>query len=403
MKAKKGVDRRDFLRKSVLGATGAVLVTGAGHAAGAGSDSPDEKKKMIIRKLGRTGIELPVVSMGVMRADNPGLVKAALDHGMVLLDTAHDYQKGRNEEMLGKLLKDYPRDQFVIATKVQPDGIDRKTGNPTKETSPEKFREMFDISLQRLQMDYVDILYMHAISAREMVMYKPILRVMKSLKRKGKVRFIGVSTHKNEPEVIRAVIDAKVYDVVLTAYNFKQDHLDGMHKAFEKAGVAGIGIIAMKTMAGGFQDKERQHPVNTKAALKWALQNPYVTTSIPGFTAFDQIDEDAEVMFDLTLTDEEKKDLEPVSLAGLYCNGCEHCVAQCRESLPIPELMRAYMYTYGYRETQKARDLLTDIGVMADTCSDCDNCTVRCVKGFAVAEKIADVTRLLQVPEDFLT
>jgi len=262
---------------------------------------------------------------------------------------------------------------------------------------------MFDISLKRLQMDYVDILYMHAIQAREMVMYKPILKVMQDLKKEGKVRFLGVSTHRNEPEVIRAAIDAGVYDVVLSAYNFKQDHLDEMHKIFEKAAAAGIGIIAMKTMAGGFHDKERQHPINTRAALKWALQNPLVTTSIPGFTSFEQLEEDVEVMSDLTLSEEEKKDLEPVSLAGLYCNGCEACVSQCAKTLPIPDLMRAYMYTYGYRETQKAFDLLSDIGLDKDPCAGCDNCTVTCVKGFAVAEKIADISRLTQVPHDFLT
>jgi len=60
----------------------------------------------------------PIVSMGVMNADNPNLVRAALDGGIFLLDTAHGYQEGRNEEMLGTVLKDRQARRFVLCTKV---------------------------------------------------------------------------------------------------------------------------------------------------------------------------------------------------------------------------------------------------------------------------------------------
>ena len=75
------------------------------------------------------------------------------------------------------------------------------------------------------------------------------------------------------------------------------------------AAKAGVGIIAMKTQAGVFWDRERQHQINMKAALKWALANENVHTAIPGFTTFDQMNLDLSVMEDLQLTPAEKKDL----------------------------------------------------------------------------------------------
>ena len=93
--------------------------------------------------------------------------------------------------------------------------------------------------------------------------------------------------------------------MVLTAYNFALN-IEEMNAAIEKAVDAGLGIIAMKTMAGRYLDPDGQRPVNAKAALKWALQNQNVHTSIPGFTAFDQLEESFAIMENPELTGEEK-------------------------------------------------------------------------------------------------
>ncbi len=405
MKTQGHVNRRGFLRTTLLGAAGSVAATGLvrGNPVLL-KENPEDEQRFITRKLGKTDIVVPVVSMGVMRADNPGLVKAALDKGMKLLDTAHVYQGGRNEEMLGKLLKDYPRNAYYLATKVKPDGYDKKKGTFTDaEKVKSSFLNKFNISMKRLGLEYVDILYLHAISTREATLSKPVLEVMQQLKKEGRTRYLGVSTHSHEPEVIQAAIDSGVYDVVLVAYNFQQTHREAMDKAIENAAKAGLGIIAMKTMAGGRMNKNKEHPVKAGTALKWALQNPNVTTSIPGFTTFDQLEEDLAVARDVALSEEEKNELALATHDTLYCDGCAQCVAQCKKSLPIPDLMRAYMYTYGYRETRKARDLLDELAVTPDACATCDECTVNCVKDFAVAAKITDITRLADVPQEFLT
>ena len=385
------INRRGFLKGSLLTASGALLGAATGGTHAVAREQEEVPKKPITRRLGRTGIDLPVVSMGVMRADNPGLVRAALKSGMVHLDTAHGYQRGNNEGMLGKILKEYPRDSFVLATKVGKD--DRET-----------FVGKFNLSLERLQMPFVDILYVHAVSSRDEMLDEELLSTLASLKDSGKVRFIGVSTHRNEPEVLNAAADSGAYDVVLTSVNFKQNHYVDVRAAIAKAAGAGVGIVAMKTMAGGYFDKDRTKPINCKAALKWVLQDSNITTSIPGITSYDQLSENASVNFDITLTPAEKTDLVQGALqGGLYCNGCESCVPDCPKKLPIPDLMRAYMYAYGYGNAAMARDLVAELRIGGSPCEGCAQCAATCVKGFPLREKIADIRRVAEVPEEFIS
>jgi uncharacterized protein len=173
--------------------------------------------------------------------------------------------------------------------------------------------------------------------------------------------------------------------------------------AISEAHQSGIGIVAMKTMAGGYLDKEKTKPVNTKAALKWVMQNETICTSIPGFTTFAQLEESFSIMDNLALTPQEQADLEQaLAHAGLYCNQCGQCLGQCKKGLPVNDIMRAYMYTYGYREAAKGKELLAKAQVGANPCSNCNNCTVQCIKHFDVASRIADVTRLVEIPNDFI-
>jgi uncharacterized protein len=395
-----GYDRRQFLKSAILGTSGALLTL----PAIAQSQSPgSEENHIITRKLGKTGIELPIVSFGVMRADNPALVKAALDAGIVMFDTAHGYQRGKNEEMLGEVLKDRQRSSFVLATKVPPEDMDNRTGELKSGSTAKAFLDSFDISLKRLRLDYVDILYVHNISTRDGALYPAMLEAVQAAKKSGKAKHIGLSTHKNEPEVIQAAIDSGVYEVVLSAINFKQDYYPKLKETIARAAKAGIGIVAMKTMAGGFHDKERKQPINCRAALKFVLQDENVTTAIPGNTNFDHLNMNISVNTDLKMTDEEKASLLlGNSQGGLYCQGCAQCVPDCPKGLPIPEIMRAYMYTYGYRAPELGHSLLSSLDLPAHPCSDCSSCSASCAKGFNIQDRINDVSRLTRVPVEFL-
>jgi predicted aldo/keto reductase-like oxidoreductase len=340
-----------------------------------------------------------------MRADNPALCKAAYEKGIKLFDTANGYQNGNNETMLGNLLKNYPRDTFYLATKVKAAGMSRE-GLPSAETTAEDFLSKFSISLSRLQMDYVDILYVHDISNPEYLEYKPILNAVKKLKKDGKIRFMGFSTHRNETEVINAAAATVDWDVILTSYNFQQTYRKELDSALHKAAGSGIGIVAMKTMAGGgFLDREKTKPMNTTAAIKWALSNPDIITTITGMTQFDQLDLNVKILADINLTEQEKKDLLIAGTQpGLYCPGCKECVPACPLKLSVPDLMRAYMYAYGYSSPAQAYSLLAELGYGNDPCKNCSGgCSVRCPRNFDVKEKIADISRLVDIPVDFLT
>jgi len=391
----KSLDRRNFLKLSAAGAAGGLLA-GAGTAGASvrGTDTVEQSNGIIHRTLGRTGLKVPVVNLGVMRVDNPRIVTMALNGGMTLLDTAHGYQNGRNEEMLGELLKDRPRDSYYMCTKV----------NPRREvfTVPQ-FIDMFEISLDRLKTDYVDILYLHAQSNREGTLHENYLEALTRMRDQGKTRFVGVTTHSNEPEVIRAAVESDIYDVVCTAYNFKMEQFTEIKKAIAEAAGAGLGVIAMKTMAGAYWDSERKDPINTKAALKFALQNENIHTSIPGVTAFHELEDNFEVNRDISLTGEELRDLRlNDQKGGLFCIGCEECLEQCPHGMPIPDFMRTFMYAYGYRDLSLARSTMDSLELCGDKCDNCDACRVTCTQGFNVAGRIKDIDRLRHVPSDFL-
>lgn len=389
---KKSIGRRNFIKITAIGTTGAALVPVI--SAAKTIEPAKTKRKVIRRKLGNTGLKLPIVSMGVMRADNPNLVKAALDMGIKHLDTAYVYQRGKNEEMLGKILKDYKRKSYTIATKVRPD----------KDTDKKGFLEMFETSMKRLQLDYVDILYHHMPSDRDSMFKKDFIDALTEIKKSGRAKHIGVSTHSKMPEIIKMAAEDNIYELVLTSINYQQDNADEVLNACKEAADAGIGIVAMKTMAGGFLDKEKTMPVNTKAALKWALKEKFVHTSIPGFTNYDMLEESFSIMQDIKLSQKEKDDLASQKKIGsMYCNACEECKPGCPMALPIPDIMRAYMYTYGYGETKKAHELISSLEIPDNPCDSCSSCTAKCVKGFDISAKISDVGRISNIPEEFLS
>jgi len=89
-------------------------------------------------------------------------------------------------------------------------------------------------------------------------------------------------------------------------------------------------------------------------------------------------------------------------MSGLYCAQCNRCRLQCHSNLDIPTLMRSYMYAYGYRNSALAKETLQSVDLPNAPCADCQICTVHCSMGFDVRNRILDIVRLNDVPEDFL-
>lgn len=395
----KGVNRRDFLRLSATVGAGAFLVPEAAAATTPKVAAVNEAKsiEMPKRVLGRTGIEIPILSMGVMRADNPNLLRASYNSGIFHYDTAHGYQNGRNEEMVGTFFQGKPRDTYFIATKV---GF----GYPLQDNFEEDLNDKLNTSLKRLKMDYVDVFYAHGLKDNDAILDKRVIAALQKIKDDGKARFIGFSTHAHQPGQLDAAIEAGIFDVVLLSYNFKLNNLKETQEAIERAAKAGIGLVAMKTMTGGVEDAEGKKKINAQACLKWAWENPHITTIIPGFTNYDEFDECIAAVQDTKLTGDEREYL--AELCGrdmLFCQQCGKCTQQCPEHLPIPDIMRAYMYTYGYKQSNLSKDTLLALNLTDDPCSGCDECKVNCPSGFKVGEKIAAITPVMKVPTEFLT
>jgi len=395
--------RRNFIKHSVAGLTGAVLAPSVLKLEGKPLGPQKEKTKFVFRTLGKTGIKVPVVSMGTY--DATSVINAALDAGIVHIDTSADYNEGNDERMFGKVFKGRPRDSIVIGTSIgmwQYNAVDQIK----KAISEKKLRESIEGSLERLDVDFIDIYYLGGIKHKEIALFKPYLDVLEEYKKAGKLRYLGVTTHSNEPEIIRSVTDSGVYDVVLTAYNFRKNNKAEIKEAVAYAAGKGMGIVAMKTQAGVYWDrKDKTSTINMKAALKWALQDENIHTAIPSFKNVDQLNEAISVMENLALTPQEKADLkldQGESATGLFCSQCNECVPQCPAALDIPTLMRSYMYAYGYGSTAKARETLDYVDLKGVPCSNCESCSVVCASGFDVKLKVTDIARLKDVPAEFL-
>ncbi len=395
--------RRNFLRNGLTGLAGAILVPPIVRK-GEKPISPQKKdKEFIYRTLGKTEIKLPIVSMGTYNATS--VANAALDAGIVHIDTSADYNKGNDERMFGEVFKKRPRDSYVVGTSIGMWQF-REAEQVKNAIDAKKLRDYIDGSLQRLGLDYIDIYYLGGIRHKEIALYEPYLEVLKEYKKAGKLGFLGVTTHTNEPEIIRTATDSGIYDVVLTAYNFRKNNREEIQKAVAYAADKGMGIVAMKTQAGVYWDgRQKTNMINMKAALKWALQDENIHTAIPSFKNSDELFEAISIMKDLALSPQEKADLkldQGSSSTGLFCSQCEECIPQCPADLDIPTLMRSYMYAYGYSSPVKARETLEQIKLSSIPCINCDSCSVRCSSGFDVRRKVTDIARIMDVPEEFL-
>jgi len=388
--------RREFLGKAALGVISSGLAIPLLKGDSLSKTTPH---KIIYRTLGRTGLKIPLVSFGVMNSDSPDLLNQALDMGVNHLDTAHLYLRGNSERAIGEVLEQRgDRDKIFIATKMRL-ARDREKGVFSLEgtdreppATAENLYKQLDLSLKRLRTDYVDILYLHSCYSPKMATYEPLMNALVKVKKQGKARFIGTSTHRDEPNIIRATVDAKIYDVVLTAYNYVQEHKEEVKKAIAYAAKNGVGVVAMKTQGGRRLQENSEIEIDHKAALKWVMEDENVCTSIPGITTFEQLDTDFSVMNALALSGAEKSRLEKaVNLRGkLYCQNCRACIPSCPSRIEIPNLMRAYMYAKAYGNLSQARSTIAELppNKGLTECQNCPSCEAACRTGINIGRRV---------------
>ncbi len=392
--------RRRFLTDAVTGAVSAGLLGGTGSKVFADSDTDDSQSREILtRPLGKTGIRLPVVSMGVMNADNPAVLKASFDAGVRHFDTAAYYQSGKNEQMVGQVVKEMDiRNEVVIGTKIFTPNIRDATA---EDDIPNTMYKLADESLARLQMDHVDILYVHNLKQPQTAKNEAIIHAMQEIKKQGKARHIGVTTHTRMHTIIDPALEAGVWEVIQTAINFTLSDYSELMASLKKAAAQGVGIIAMKTQAGSHQrsqlDFGDRYTSKTiaQASLKWVLHNPNICTAIPGYTTFEHMEQDFEVAYGLDYTENERALLgeADVKLGMGFCRQCEQCLGTCPHGVDIPTLMRTHMYAARYSNFPHARLTLAEIdpGHGLETCTTCADCIAQCQNEVDIASKITEL------------
>ena len=382
--------RRDFLSAGLM-----LPVVGAGSGLNflkpteepAGKDA-GSSIKLDYKVLGRTGLKVTTVGMGCMITSDGSVVERALDSGINYFDTARSYQHGNNERMVGAALG-AKRKQVVLSTK-------------TEAQDKEGALRQLDASLRELNTDYVDIWYLHGKGSPAAIL-DDLVEAQQLAKQQGKTRFIGVSTHSGQQQVLPWMAQKGVFDVVLTAYNFSMDA--SMDEAIATAAKAGMGVVAMKVMAGGSRRVRPGDPLAERlgrpgamlAALKWAVNKPNVATTIPSMTDMDQLEENLKAMGSpLSSSDEKVLTAHLETISPLYCRMCGKCDGSCQKGLPVADVLRYVTYADGYGQFALGRERYMEMAAehVATRCGDCAECTVQCPYGVKVSSRVARAQEL---------
>ncbi|HDY89917.1 MAG TPA: aldo/keto reductase [bacterium] len=377
-------NRRDFLKKVAVGsaAAGASIAASGLFPRRIIAEDTSEFTRLAYRMLGSTGYKTTEVGFGAMNTRNAELIEAAIDAGINYLDTAHGYMNGENEKIVGRVLKG-KRDKVFLVTKIH-------------WANPEKMPGMIETSLKRLQTDHVDILFLHVTDKRELILRDDLMKIFDDARKKGYTRYIGVSSHSNQAEVLDASVESNFWEAVLVGYNYNSP--PNVSVSIKKAREAGLAIIGMKNILNVQEPevlKGKKGEMNPQQALfKWVLEDRYVDTIIPGITSFEQLADDLAIM-GMKLSFDEHRNLRRYSesLKGSYCSGvagCTGCKDKCPRGVDISQINRCMGYVYGYNDIELAHENYRNLpgSNRLDICDDCDECLVKCVNGINLTENI---------------
>jgi 1-deoxyxylulose-5-phosphate synthase len=321
---------------------------------------------MRYEKLGKTGLEVSVITLGCMsfgESDGRGrpwtldeaacrdIVRQALDAGINFFDTANAYSDGRSEEITGQALKDFiPRDEVVLATKVF---MPMRPGPNGAGLSRKAIFAELDASLRRLQTDYVDLYQIHRWDYGTPI--EETLEALHDAVKSGKVRYIGASSM-HSWQFTKALYLADLHG--WTRFVSMQNHYNLIYREEEREMLPlcadqGIGVIPWSPLARGkltrpwdeattrketddfgrilYRDEDRAIAERVlevaakrdlspaQVALAWLLRNPSVTAPIVGVTKPSHLS-DAIAAVDVDLDADEVSYLEepyvPHTVAG---------------------------------------------------------------------------------------
>jgi predicted aldo/keto reductase-like oxidoreductase len=342
--------------------------------------------RLVYGTIGKTGMRVTRVSFGCMTTSDQSVIERAVDLGINYFDTARVYQNGNNERMVGAALKK-SRSRIYLASK-------------TKGATAREVNADLETSLRELGTDHLDVWHLHARGTPAEVS-EDVVEAQRAAKKAGKIRFAGVSFHSGHDAMIPAMLKLNHFDVFLLSYNFAMD--PSIEPLIESARKAGVGVIAMKALAGGVRPTVSIYEVPAEklnrlrregapvAALKWALKNPNVDCVIPSIVDQDQLDQNLAAMASpYSANDEKLLSARLEEIRPYYCRMCGKCEGTCSQGLPVPDMLRFLMYAESYGQFALGRENFRTLPeeVTSVRCGACESCSVHCSNGVQVASRL---------------
>ncbi len=371
---------------------------------------------MIYRKLGKTGYSASVLGFGAMRLPMKGegkeqkvdrdlaipMFHRAFKAGVNYVDTAVGYCNSDSQRAVGEALKGW-RDKIIISTK-----------NPCYELDEKAWWKNLEDSLERLQVQYIDIYNHHGMNWKKWTeATEPFLsKLMIKAKEQKLIKHICFSFHDNNENLIK-LINTGYPEVITLQYNIlDRSNEEGIALAHER----GIGIVVMGPVGGGrlgvaSEVLENLLPGTKRVpelALRFVISNPNVCMALSGMSTMAQVEENIKIAEqtapftkeELAAIDEHMKKLK--KMADLYCTGCNYCMP-CPKEVQIPKIFERYNRGRVYGLWENAKKAYGDIGTLpwdkgnrADACINCGICEEKCPQKIPIRKMLAEAHKALK-------
>lgn len=384
--------RRDFLKGvAVAGGAAALGLPAKGEAAGKSSVKA-------YNEIGKTGLKMSDVSFGCGKLGSASLVARAMNRGINYFDTAPDY--GESEKNLGEAIKKFKkRDQMIIASKFcsppsYPSHL--KAGSSKKE-----YISAVEGSLKRLNTDYLDFCLVHALGEisdnvadeKKRLLDENLFSAVELLKKEGKIKFLAASSHGpgNMETLLATAVKSGHYDMIMCAFNFMK--FPKLPQVIKEAEKAGVGVIAMKTLAGARESNpDAEGQPFAPAALRWVLSHREVNGLVITIKSVGDMDEYLQASGkNFTQNDAMVLKQYEAKYGSSYCRtGCGDCVGSCPSGTPIATILRYQMYFENYGMEKRAMEAYAKLDVNASCCAGCedDACEKACPYGLPVVSML---------------
>jgi hypothetical protein len=347
------------------------------------------------------------------------LIRYGIDKGINYLDTAWPYHLGDSEKILGDALQEGYREKVYLVTKL-PIFMVRKTKD---------FDKYLSSQMKRLQTDYLDGYFFHALNKGQLEKIKrlDLITKMEEAKKEGLIRSIGFSFHDTLP-VFKEIVDYYSWDISQIQYNYMdtcvQATTDGLNYAHKK----GIAVVVMEPLKGGTlvnppieAIKLLNSAEKKKTSVEWALQflwnKPEISVVLSGMGSKKMVEENCEIadrsgVNSLTLQDQKIID----KLAEIYreqikvsCTACGYCMP-CPEGVDIPQnfaclnnvfleknRFRRFQTRRAYKKLKSSKNKvnLSIPDGNAKLCTKCGQCVEMCPQQINIPEELEKVKKNL--------